>query len=188
MFVLFLGVLLWSVIHLFPAVMADKRNELNSAFGNKYQGGFALLIVFSLILIIVGWRSTPPDMLYIPPAVGRHLNMLFMLLAVILFAASHSKSKIKQYVRHPMLLGVHLWALGHLLANGETRSVLLFGGMLIWTILSFIFINKRDGEWVKPTETAGMMGEIKLIGISVVVYLALVFLHPYFAGMPVVSR
>ncbi|CAA6813258.1 MAG: NnrU family protein, required for expression of nitric oxide and nitrite reductases (Nir and Nor), partial [uncultured Thiotrichaceae bacterium] len=78
-------------------------------------------------------------------------------------------------------------ALGHLLANGETRSVVLFGGMLVWTILSFIFINKRDGEWVKPTETAGMASEIKLAGISIVVYLMLMMAHPYFAGMPVVG-
>lgn len=187
MFLLFLGVLLWSALHLFPAVMADKRNELNRSLGNKYQGGFALLIVLSVILIVIGWRSTPPEILYVPLSFGRHINMLFMLVAVILFAASHSKSKIKQYVRHPMLLSVHIWALGHLLANGETRSVVLFGGMLVWTILSFILINKRDGEWVKPTEKAGMAGELRLIGISAVVYLVLMFAHPYFAGMPVIA-
>lgn len=187
MFWLFLGVLIWTLAHLFPCLMADKRNELNSSLGKKYQGGFALLIVFSLILIVIGWRSTPVEILYNPPSIGRHLNMLFMLVAIILLGSSHGKSKIRQYVRHPMLLGVHIWALGHLLANGETRSVVLFGGMLIWTILSFIFINKRDGEWVKPTETGGMAGEIKLVGISIVVYLVLMMAHPYFAGMPVVG-
>lgn len=187
MFWLMLGVLLWTLVHLFPSVMADKRTELMNSLGNKYQPAFAGLIVLSLILIIIGWRSTPPEVLYNPPAPGRHLNMLFMLVAIILLGSSHGKSKIRQYVRHPMLLGVHLWALGHLLANGETRSVVLFGGMLVWTILSFIFINKRDGEWVKPTEVADKAGEIKLIGISVVVYLVLMFLHPYFAGMPVVG-
>lgn len=184
MFWLILGVLLWTLVHLFPSVMPGKRIELMNALDNKYQAGFAGLIILSLILIIIGWRSTPPEILYIPPAMGRHLNMLFMLVAIILFAASHGKSRIKQFVRHPMLLGVHLWALGHLLANGETRSVVLFGGMLIWTILSFIFINKRDGEWVKPAEVADKTGEIKLIGISLVVYIVLVLLHPYFAGMP----
>ncbi|MEZ5535979.1 MAG: NnrU family protein [Thiolinea sp.] len=188
MFWLILGVLLWSLVHLFPAVMADKRNELNSSLGNKYQGGFALLIVLSLILIIAGWRSAVPEQIYNPPAIGRHVNMLFMLLAVILFGASHGKSRIKQYVRHPMLTGVHLWALGHLLANGDSRSVVLFGGMLIWSAVSIVLINKRDGEWQKPAETANMAGEIKLVGISVVVYIVLVFLHPYFAGMPVVAH
>lgn len=185
MFWLFLGVLLWTLVHLFPSIMADKRNELNNSLGNKYQGGFALLIVLSLILIVIGWRSTPPEILYNPPSMGRHLNMLFMLVAIILFGAAHSKSRIKQFVRHPMLLSAHIWALGHLLANGETRSIVLFGGMLVWTILSFIFINKRDGEWVKPAETADINGEIKLLGIAVVIYFLLIVLHPYFAGMPI---
>jgi uncharacterized membrane protein len=188
MFWLILGVLLWSLVHLFPSVMADKRNELMNKHGNKYQGGFALLILFSLILIVVGWRGSVPEALYTPPAIGRHVNMLFMLIAVILFGASHGNSRIKQYVRHPMLVGVHLWALGHLLANGEIRSVVLFGGMLIWSLVSIILINKRDGEWQKPAASTGMAGEIKLIGISVVVYIVLVFLHPYFAGMPVIAR
>nr|CAA6829361.1 MAG: NnrU family protein, required for expression of nitric oxide and nitrite reductases (Nir and Nor) [uncultured Thiotrichaceae bacterium] len=187
MFWLILGVLLWTIVHLFPAVMADKRNQLNNAMGSKYQGGFAALIVLSLILIVVGWRSTPPEILYVPLSMGRHINMLFMLFAIILFASAHGKSKIKQFVRHPMLLGVHIWALGHLLANGETRSVVLFGGMLVWTILSFIFINKRDGEWVKPTESADTIGEIKFLVIALVAYLVLMFAHPYFAGMPVMG-
>jgi len=187
MFWLILGVLLWTLVHLFPAFKADKRAELIKTHGSKYQGGFAALIVLSLILIVVGWRSTPVDILYVAPAMGRHANMLFMLFAIILFASAHGKSKIKQFVRHPMLLGVHIWALGHLLANGETRSVVLFGGMLIWTILSFIFINKRDGEWVKPTESADTIGEVKFLVIALVAYLVLMFLHPYFAGLPVMG-
>ena len=186
MFWLFLGVLIWSLAHLFPSVLPDKRKELIAKLEEqKYMGIFTGVIVLSLFLIVIGWRSSAVEVLYIPSALGRNLNIVFMLVAIAMFAASHGNSRIKQYVRHPMLTGMHIWALGHLLANGETRSVLLFGGMLIWSALSIYFINKRDGEWVKPAEVAPMDSEIKLGAITVVVYLVLVFLHPYFAGMPV---
>lgn len=186
MFWLFLGVLIWSVAHLLPSVLPEKRTELIKKFDEKkYMGIFAGVIVLSLILIIIGWRSSAVEILYNPPALGRHLNMLFMLVVIVLFAASHGNSRIKQYVRHPMLVAMHIWALGHLLANGETRSVLLFGGMLIWSAVSIYFINKRDGAWEKPAEIAPMDKEIKLLAIAVIVYLVLMFLHPYFTGMPV---
>ncbi len=137
MFWLFLGVLIWSVAHLFPSVLPELRKELIEKLEEKkYMGIFAGVIVLSLILIVIGWRSSAVEILYNPPALGRDLNMLFMLVAIALFGSSHGNSRIKQYVRHPMLTGMHIWALGHLLANGETRSVLRFGGMLIWSTLS----------------------------------------------------
>lgn len=183
---LFLGVLIWCVAHLFPSVLPDMRKELGAKLGEKrYMGVFVGVIVLSLILIVVGWRSSAVEVLYNPPALGRSFNVVFMLVAIAMFAASHGKSRIKQYIRHPMLTGMHIWALGHLLANGETRSILLFGGMLIWSSLSIYCINKRDGEWVKPTEVASMDSEIKLGAITVVIYLVLVLFHPHFAGMPV---
>ena len=185
MFWLFLGVLIWTLAHLFPSVMVAKRNELNQSLGSQYQGIFAGIIVLSLILIVVGWRSAAPEAVYNPPSWGRHLNMLFMLVVIILFAISHGKSRLKQYIRHPMLTAVHIWALGHLLANGDNRSVVLFGGMLIWSALNIWFINQRDGAWEKPSEIASTQAELKTLGISVAVYIVLALLHPWFAGVPV---
>ena len=186
MFWLFLGVLLWSIAHLFPSVLPDKRRELIEKLEEKkYMGIFAGVILLSVILIILGWRSSAVEILYSPTSLGTQLNTLFTFIAIVMFAAAHGKSRLKHYVRHPMLTGMHLWALGHLLANGETRSVLLFGGMLIWSALSIYFINKRDGAWEKSTEVAPMEQEIKLAAIAVIVYLVLVFAHPLFAGVPV---
>lgn len=182
---LVLGVLVWSLVHFFPAVMADKRNQLNDSMGNKYQGLFALVIVFSIVLIVLGWRGSEPLPVYNPPVWGRHLTMLLILIAVILFGAANASTKLRQYIRHPMLSGILVWGVGHLLANGDIRSVILFGGMIIWAILSIALINRRDGAWQKPTVPAGWLAEVKLVAISLVIYLALVLLHPYFTGMPI---
>lgn len=189
LWLLILGVLMWSIVHLFPAIMPAKRAELISRFGNgKYQGLFALKILIALVLIVIGWRNTLPEPVYDPPAFGRHITMLLMLFSIILFGASNAKSWLKKNIRHPMLSGMAVWGIAHLLANGDIRSVVLFGGMLLWALLSIYFINRRDGAWVKPAITVTRVDDLKLLGISVVVYLLLVFLHPYFAGMSLIPH
>ena len=91
---------------------------------------------------------------------------------------------IKQILRHPQLTGVLIWAAAHLMMNGDSRSLVLFGGLGSWALLEIIFINRRDGAWVKP-EVPGIGQEIKILAISLVAFLALMFGHPWFAGVAV---
>lgn len=183
---LVLGVFMWSVVHLFPSVLPAKRMELMARYGKVYEGIFALKILIALALIIIGWRLALPTQLYTPPVWGRHATMLLVLIAVILFAAAQGKSRLRQYVLHPMLEGVAIWSVGHLLANGDSRSVVLFGGLLVWSLLNQFTINRRDGVWVKP-EVGSIGREVVVIVVSLVVYLALMFLHPYFTGRPLMA-
>lgn len=187
MFWLMLGVLMWAVVHLFPSVMPAKRNELRAQCGKKYEGVFALKLLIALALIVIGWHLAVPTPIYTPPVWGQHVTMLLVLIAVILFAAAHTKSRIRQYVRHPMLEGVAIWAVGHLFANGDSRSLVLFGGMLIWSLVNQFTINQRDGTWVKP-EAGSMSREAMLLIASIVIYGVLMFLHPYFTGVPVIMH
>ncbi|MDH3941610.1 MAG: NnrU family protein, partial [Xanthomonadales bacterium] len=86
---LVLGVLLWSVMHFIPAIAVDFRKSLISKVGEKpYKGIFALLMVFSLYLVISGWKASIPESIYLPPVWGRHLTSLLVLVAFILFIAS----------------------------------------------------------------------------------------------------
>ena len=185
---LVLGVVLWSVVHLYPSVAASHRNKLSASMGNAYQGIFALLIVGSIVLMVFGWKNTIPTQIYTPPTWGRHLTMLLILIAIILFGAANVKTRIREWIRHPMLTGMLVWSIGHLLANGDSRSVVLFGGLGLWAIVSQLTINKRDGAWVKPTDSKGLKTEIILVVVSLVLYAGLLFLHPYFAGMSVMVR
>lgn len=188
LWLLILGVLMWSSVHLFPSLMPTKRAELINWLGNKYQGIFTLKILISLLLIVIGWRNTVPEPVYDPPSFGRHITMLLMLFSIMLFAAANMKSWLKQKIRHPMLTGVIVWGIAHLLANGDIRSVVLFGGMTLWALLSIFLINKRDGAWEKPAIEATRADNLKLLAGSVVVYLVLIFLHPYFAGMSLIPH
>jgi len=177
------GIILWAVVHLFPAVAVPLRARLIGAMGEKpYKGVFALVMFAALGMIIVGWRSTPPVAVYSPPSWSRELAFLLMFFSIVLFGASHARTNIKRFVRHPQLSSIMLWSLAHLVANGDSRSLVLFGGMLVWAMIEVPLINGRQGEWVKP-ERAAMKSEVIGILISVVVFLVLIALHPQFAGV-----
>lgn len=184
LWLLIVGVLLWSVVHLFPSIAPLRRKALIEQYGDKYKLGFTIAIVLSLLLIVIGWRNTEPVLVYIPPIWGRHLTMLLMLIAIMVFGASHyPKTRLRDYIRNPMLTGVLLWALAHLLSNGDERSLALFGGLGLWAAAAIYFSNQRDGVWQKPKINSTWQDEAKLVGVGVLVYLGLIFLHPYFAGV-----
>lgn len=189
MALLIIGVLLWSIVHLYPSLFSERRNAVKERLGKSYDGIFAACIAFSILLIVIGWRATVPEPVYQAPLWGRHLNMTAMLFAILLLGAGSpkGKSRIKQYIRHPMLTGVLIWSVGHLFANGDIRSLILFGGMTVWAIISQIAINRRDGRWEKPAEVASFAREGILVVATIVAYLVLFMTHRYFTGMPLVG-
>ena len=179
------GLLIWSLVHFIPSLAMPLKQKLINQWGEKaYKGLFTVLILTALALIIFGWRSTTPSLLYQLPGFTRHIAMLLVLIAFILFGASNYPTRIKQFVRHPQLTGVVVWAIAHLVLNGDSRSVLLFGSMGLWAILQIVFINGREGEWVKqPVPT--WPREIRGLAISLVVFVVVVMLHPYLAGVSI---
>ncbi len=186
MSILIAGVVLWTIAHLFPAVFVTQRGSIRDRLGsNAYRGVFSLVILASLLMIVFGWRNAIPTAVYAPPLAANVLVILFILPAIILFAASGAPGNIKRFVRHPQMTGVILWSAGHLLANGDSRSVVLFGGLGIWAILEIAFINRRDGAWEKPPK-APVSGDLITVVIGAVVFAALAYFHEGLSGMPLV--
>jgi uncharacterized membrane protein len=100
---------------------------------------------FVLIVIGFGMARAQPHLLYAPPAWLRHLNALFTLTAFVLIAAAYvPRNHLKAKIGHPMLAGVKLWALGHLLAIGYLHDVVLFGAFLVWAVADFAVSRRRD--------------------------------------------
>jgi uncharacterized membrane protein len=186
MTVLTIGVLLWAAVHLFPAVGAQARARMAGRLGEgPFRGLFSLLIILSLVLIVVGWRSSTPEFVYIPPAWGREAAGLLVLAGFILFVAARAPTNIKRVLRHPQLTGVLAWAVGHLLANGESRSLILFGGLAAWSLVEMIAINWRDGAWQKP-DRRPVISDVMTVVIGVVVFALFLFLHRWIAGVPLI--
>ena len=183
-----IGVFWWMIVHLMPAVAPAARKSLIDKLGEKpYKGLFALDIIIALALIVYGWRTTVPEIVYVPPVWGYGTALPLMAISVFLFGAAQRKSAVKRFIRHPQLTGLLLWAIAHLLANGEQRSLLLFGGLGTWALLEIFLISRRDGAWIKsesPPPARDIFGAV----IAVVVMAVLMFLHPYFTGVPLAFR
>ena len=179
---LVLGVLLWSGTHFFPALAPDARKSLVGKLGeNGYKGLFLVAMVLAIYLIISGWKATVPEFLYIPPTWGRHATSLLVLAAFILFSASHGQNNIKRLVRHPQLRSVALWGVAHLLANGESRSIVLFGGLALWAVVEIVLINRREGAWTRP-EPAPIKKDVIAVVAGVVVYGIVAATHQWLFG------
>lgn len=177
------GIAFFTLLHLSSAAFPGLRVKLKSGLGeNGYKALYAMLSLAGLAVLVVGWRSTPPMAVYSPPAWGQSLAFFLMFISIALFGASHARTNIKRLVRHPQLTAVLLWSIAHLSANGDSRSLILFGSLGIWALLEMPLINRRDGEWEKPAR-ASMRNEMIGAAVSVTIFLVLIALHPYFAGV-----
>ncbi len=186
MFLLISGLLVWSLVHFIPTLLMQKKEDFIANYGNKkYRIIFSLIVVFSIILMVFGWKGMAPSYIYTPLAVSRHITMLLMLFAWVLFLSSKQQTKIKRFIRHPQLASVLLWSTAHLLANGDSRSLLLFFGLGFWAVIEMFLINKREGEWVKP-EPASMKDEVKLAIKIIVIYTVVIFIHKYISGVALI--
>lgn len=179
------GLVIWSLVHLIPGLAQPLKQTLTGKLGeNGYKGIFSLLMITALALIVFGWRSITPTFLYQLPVYVSHMAKLLVLFAFILFGASNYPTRIKNIIRHPQLTGVIVWSIAHLLLNGDSRSVLLFGWMGVWALLEIIVINRREGEWIKLDPPA-VSREIRGLLISLVVFVVVVLIHPYIAGVSI---
>ena len=148
MLLLILGLILFLGMHSARLFAADKRASFIAAKGPlAWKGIYALVSIVGFVLIIYGYGQArmSPTWLWISPVWTRHLAALLTIPAFILIVATYIPgSCIKARVGHPMLLGVKLWALAHLIANGSLADLLLFGGFLAWATALFVVSRKRD--------------------------------------------
>ncbi|WP_373492512.1 NnrU family protein [Parasphingorhabdus sp.] len=188
MTILAAGVLLWSIVHLMKSVTPGLRASIQGAIGEgPHKGLAALLLLTSVGLMIYGWRTTPAEFVYDAPGWGRHLNMLLMIIAIYLIGVSQGKSRVKQWIRHPMLTGVLVWAVGHLIANGDNKSLVLFGGLGLWALISIVTVSRNEGAWVKPPQLATPGREVISVVIALVLYAILFGAHRFIAGVALVG-
>jgi len=165
MSLLIAGIILWFVVHSFPAIAPNKRDALAAKLGEQpYRGVFSLVIVASLVMMVFGWKNAIPSAIYHPPMGPGILPSLLVLAGLVAFFASQMNGNLKQILRHPQMVGTILWAVAHLLTNGDSRSLVLFGGMAIWALVEIVMINRREGP---RTSTQTASGKFDLIAVVI---------------------
>lgn len=142
------GLLLFFASHSVRILAAPWRARQIARLGEmRWKGLHALVSLLGLGLIVHGFglAREAPLTLWSPPHGMAHPAALLTLPAfVLLIAAYLPGNRIKAAVGHPMVLGVALWALAHLLANGQLHEVLLFGAFLLWALVDFAVARRRE--------------------------------------------
>lgn len=179
------GILIWIVVHLTKSVTPGLRTSLINSIGEgPYKGLFSLTLIGAIVMMVMGWKATSPVLVYELPAGTRHVTMALMWLALILFVSARLPNDFKRILRHPQLTGVIIWAFAHLLSNGDSRSLWLFGGMFVWAHLEIIFINRRDGPRQNP-EAVGLMRTFIPVAVGTVLLIVLAWFHPWLSGVSI---
>ena len=169
------GLALFVAVHLLPSVV-PLRDVLVARLGaGAYRGLFSLVAAAGLVLVVWGFSRAPFEPLYNAPAWGRQVAIVAVPVALVLLAAANMPTHIRAVLRHPMLLGVLLWAIAHLLSNGDLRSVVLFGGFAGYAVIDLISVVARGKR--PSTEKAPRLA---MDGVAIVAGLVAAGLLTYF--------
>ena len=145
---LILGLILFLGAHSVRIWADGWRNQTIEAYGEKaFKGVYALVSILGFYLLVVGYGEARLQTvaLWNPPIFTKHISLLLMLLSSILLMATYiPRNHFKMRLGHPMVLSVKVWALSHLLANGNLADLVLFGSFLIWAVLNFRSARARD--------------------------------------------
>jgi len=150
---LILGLILFLGAHSVRIWADGWRNQTIEAYGEKaFKGVYALVSILGFYLLVVGYGEARLQTvaLWNPPIFTKHISMLLMLFSSILLVATYiPRNHFKMRLGHPMVLSVKVWALSHLLANGNLADLVLFGSFLIWAVLNFRSARARDRAQVQ---------------------------------------
>lgn len=177
---LVIGLALWVIAHLFKRWAPGARAAMGE---NAAKMAVAVALVAAIVLMVIGYRAAEVQPLYSPlPGIG-YLNNLLMVVSVFLFGVGGTKGTLYTRLRHPMLTGTALWAIAHLLVNGDVASLVLFGGIGLWAVVSMLVIN-ASGPWARPTGGRGVKGDLMNLAGTVVLFGIIAYVHIWLGYSP----
>ncbi len=188
MVMLLLGLVLFLGVHSTRIAADGWRTAMMGRIGEMpWKAVYALLSIAGFVLIVWGFglARQQPVQLWMPPRGMRHLASLLTLIAFVLLVATYvPRNAIKARLHHPMVLSVKVWALAHLLANGNLAHMILFGSFLLWAALSFRAARARDraAGTVYPAGTAAGTGITVVLGVAAWALFAF-WAHGYLIGI-----
>jgi uncharacterized membrane protein len=187
--VLIIGLVVFIGSHVF-VTRREARAALIARIGETpYKILFGLVSLLGLVLIVWGfaqYRTHGYIQVWVPPSWMRHVTGALVWPAIIFVTAAYIPGDIKRTLKHPLLVGVKLWAFAHLLANGDLGGIILFGSLLGWAVFDRITLKHRTDAGAPPIPVGGRRNDIIAIVVGTILYLALgLVFHPLFIGIPV---
>jgi len=186
--ILIAGLALFLAPHVFTAFREPRQGVIASIGENAYKIVYSIISLAGLALIFYGYsqyRATGWINVWDPPAWTRHVAVALVWPAIICFVATYSPGRIKTVLKHPTLVGLKLWALAHLLSNGDLGSIVLFGALLAYAVFDRISLKHRTDPGVPPIPVGGVKNDVIAVVGGTVLYLLLGWwFHPYVIGVP----
>ncbi len=182
-----LGLIIFLGIHSLRIVAPGVRDAAIGKLGaGPWKGLYTGIATAGLVMIIMGWPEARMNgiTVWTPPAAMRHITMLLMLPVFPLLLATYLPGRIQSAVKHPMLTATKLWALAHLLPNGQLHEILLFGGFLAWAVLDRISLKRRP-DAITPAPSGWTAKDGIAIVLGVALYgLFVAVAHGWLIGVP----
>jgi uncharacterized membrane protein len=187
MALLIVGLVIFLGVHSVRIVADDWRTAQIAKRGPKaWKGIYSVLSLIGFVLIVYGYglARQVPAVVYAPPAWLRHLGTVLTIPAFILVAAAYVPgTRIKRAVGHPMVLGVKVWAVAHLLANGAVADLVLFGSILVWAVVNYAAARRRDRAAGTVYAVGPVSRDARAVVIGLVVWAIFAFwLHGVLIG------
>jgi uncharacterized membrane protein len=190
MTILIVGLALFIAIHLFTTLRGPRAAVIGRIGEGPYKGLYSLVAAVGLVMIVWGfgrYRSAGYIQIWDPPfALFHPIALVLLWFALVALAATYAPpSRIKSLLRHPMLVAVKVWALSHLLVNGDLGSLVLFGSLLAWAVYDRIAVKRRGDAGAAPVASFGRNDAI-VLAIGTVAYVAMLWLHESLIGVAAV--
>lgn len=188
MLVLILGLAIFLGVHSIRIVADGWRSAMIARIGEKgWKAGYSIASIVGFVLIVRGYgiARESATLLWVSPVGVRHLTGVLTAVAFVLIAASYvPRNRIKTLVGHPMLAGVMVWAVAHLLMNGTVHAVVLFGAFFVWSLVDFVVSRARDRRDGVHYPVGGLPGDIAAVVAGLVVWAVFaLFLHGWLIGV-----
>ena len=190
---LILGLVLFLGVHSVRIVADGWRTQTMARLGaGAWKGLYSLASAAGLVLIVWGYglARQQPVVLWLPPVGMRHAAALLTLITFILLVAAYvPRNAIKARLHHPMVLGVKVWALAHLISNGNLADVVLFGAFLLWAVLDFRAARQRDRAQATVYASGTAAGTVATLVVGAVAWAAFAFwAHAMLIGVAPLGR
>jgi uncharacterized membrane protein len=189
MWILVLGILVFLGAHSFTTFRHWRAAAIARLGAGPYRVLYSAVSMLGFVLIVYGYgryRAAGPEPIWAPPLWSHDITAALMWFAFVALASiGGPATRIRGWLKHPMLVAIKIWALAHLIANGDAGSMLLFGSFLAWAVYDRIAV-KRRGDAGAPALTRFVRADGVVLGIGTAAYLVMWGLHPYLIGVPVI--
>jgi uncharacterized membrane protein len=177
MAILALGLVIFLGLHSARIFAEGGRAKAIARLGDGlWKAIYSLISIIGFFLIVRGFAQARLNVseLWTPPVWTRHIVILLMLLSAILMGAYiFKKSHFAIAAHHPMVWSVAIWAAGHLVSNGSSADLVLFGAFLVWAVadLRSSYARDRRNAIIYPAPNWG--ATIGAVLLGVVIWIAL---------------